>query len=236
MPRLWRLAAGQPGPGPALALAVIALLSAFVAMAGPREVTSLQNNALRQTLAQAGTFGISGADGWQLTGGPEQPPVTADQIQTMTSVMASYLKPPLTSPGDQQWAGLTAPLRPVTNAAPSAVLGRPPDLEIVYRSAAARHIRMVAGSFPGAATPARQAGHSVIVLQVAVTTAMASRFRLRPGSQVDLGPVAALSPLAPPVVLSVTGVLRPTDPDSAFWTQDPDLAAPTTLTLGHVTN
>ena len=91
--RLWRRAAGQPGPGPALALAVIALLSAFVAMAGPREVTSLQNNALRQTLAQAGTFGISGADAWQLTGGPEQPPVTADQIQTMTSVMASYPSP-----------------------------------------------------------------------------------------------------------------------------------------------
>ncbi len=234
--RLWRLAAGEPGPGPGLALAVIALLSAFVAMAGPREVTSLQNNALRQTLAQAGTFGISGADGWQLTGGPGQPPVTADQIQTMTSVMASYLKPPLTSPAARQWAGLTAPLRPVTNAAPSAVLGRPPDLEIVYRSAAGRHIRMVAGSFPGAATPARRAGRSVIVLQVAVTTAVASRFRLRPGSQVDLGPFAALSPLAPQVVLSVTGVLRPADPDSAFWTQDPDLAAPTTLTLGQVTN
>ena len=48
--RIRRFLAGDAGPGPCLALAVIALLAGFLATAGPREITSLQNKALRQTL------------------------------------------------------------------------------------------------------------------------------------------------------------------------------------------
>jgi putative ABC transport system permease protein len=232
--RSFRLAAGEPGPGPALALAVIALLGAFVAMAGPRELTSLQNDALRQTLASAGSLGISATDEWQLVGS-SAPTLTSGQVQVMADTMGSYLHPPLVSPAAQQWAGLSTPFRPVVNPAPQAILGGPPLLEIAYRDVLTSHARLVSGSLPDAATSARRAGQQVIVLQAAVTAATAARFGLRPGSQVLLGSISSLPPTDPPAVLSVTGVLRPTDPASSFWTQDPSLAAPTTLQIGQVT-
>jgi putative ABC transport system permease protein len=232
-PHLWRFLAGQPGPGPALALAVIALLGAFVAMAGPRELTAVQNHALRQTLASAGSFGVSASDDWQLVAGGR--PVSATQIQIMAYIMGEYLHPPLVSPAVSRWSGLTAPLLPWPSAPPRAVLGEPPVLEMAYRSALASNARLVSGSFPQAATPARLDGRSVIILQAAVTTATAARLGLRTGSLVPLGGLPSLLPGDPGAVLRVTGLLRPIDPASSFWTQDPSVAAPTVLTIGRTT-
>jgi putative ABC transport system permease protein len=232
-PGLWRFLAGDPGPGPALALAVIALLGAFVAMAGPRELTTVQNNALRQTLTSAGSFGISAAVDWQLVAGGQ--PLSAAQVQVMADVMGGYLQPPLVSPAASRWAGLTAPLRSWPSAPPRAVLGEPPVLEMAYRTALASNARLVSGSFPQGATSARMGGQSVIILQAAVTTATATRLGLRTGSLVSLGGISSLLPGDPGAVLKVTGVLRPTDPASSFWTQDPSVAAPTVLTIGRTT-
>jgi putative ABC transport system permease protein len=229
VPRLWRFLTGDPGPGPALALAVIALLGAFVAMAGPRELTKVQNNALRQTLASAGSFGISASDDWQLVAGGQ--PLSASQIQIMAELMGGYLHPPLVSPAASRWAGLTTPLRSWPSAPPRAVLGLPPVLEMAYRSALASNARLVSGSYPQVATPARMGGRSVIIVQAAVTTATAARLGLRLGSLVPLGGISSLLPGDPGAVLKVTGLLRPTDPASSFWTQDPSVAAPTVLTI-----
>jgi putative ABC transport system permease protein len=231
--RLWRLVAGDPGPGPALALAVIALLAAFVAMAGPREITKVQNNALRQTLASAGSFGISAATDWQLVAGGQ--PLSVAQLQIMAYVIGGYLHPPLVSPAASRWSGLTAPLRSWPGAPPRAVLGESPKLEMAYRTALASNARLLSGSFPRAATPARLDGRSVIVLQAAVTAATATRLGLRTGSVVSLGGISSLLPGDPGAVLKVTGILRPTDPASSFWTQDPSVAAPTVLTIGQTT-
>jgi putative ABC transport system permease protein len=232
-PGLWRFLAGQPGPGPALALAVIALLGAFVAMAGPREITKVQNNALAQTLASAGSFGISASDDWELVAGGQ--PMSAAQIQIMSEVMGGYLHPPLVSPAASRWSGLTTPLLPWPGAPPRAILGVLPKVEMAYRSALASNARLVSGSFPQVATPGRLGGRSVIILQAAVTTATAARFGLRTGSLVPLGGTPSLLPDDPGAVLKVTGLLRPTDPSSSFWTQDPSVAAPTVLTIGQTT-
>jgi putative ABC transport system permease protein len=228
--RLWRLLAGEPGPGPALALAVIALLGAFVAMGGPRELTAVQNNALRQTLASAGAFGISASDDWQIVAGGQ--PLSADQIQVMAGVMGGYLHPPLVSPATTRWSGMTAPLLPWPGAPPRAILGEPPVIETAYRAGLTSNARLVSGSFPQVATPARMDGRSVIILQAAVTAATATRLGLRIGSLVSLGGISSLLPGDPGAVLKVTGILRPTDPGSSFWTQDPSVAAPTVLTIG----
>jgi putative ABC transport system permease protein len=228
--RLRRFLVGQAGPGPCLALAVIALLAAFLATAGPREVTSMQNKALRQTLAQqTGGFGITAASSWQVTG--SGPPVTAAQIQTMSGVMASYLRPPLVSPAWQRWAGLTTQLFGVLNPEPRAVLGGPPKLEIAYRTALAGNARLISGTLPRFATPTHlpfplHTGQHAITLQAAVTAATARTFGLRPGSLVRLGRTPSMPASDPPILLSITGVLRPTGPSSTFWTTDPLLAAP----------
>jgi putative ABC transport system permease protein len=232
-PGLWRFLAGQPGPGPALALAVIALLGAFVAMAGPRELTKVQNSALGQTVASAGSFGVSASDDWQLVAGGQ--PMSPAQIQHMSDVMGGYLHPPLVSPAASRWSGLTTPLLPWPGAPPRAILGVLPRLEMAYRTALASNARLVSGSFPRVATPARLGGRSVIILQAAVTTATAARFGLRTGSLVPLGGIGSMLPGDPQAVLKVTGLLRPTDPSSSFWTQDPSVAAPTVLTIMQTT-
>ena len=228
MSRAGRLLAGEAGPGPALALALIALLGAFLAIAGPREVTALQNGSLNKSLASAGAFGISAEDDWQLAGGP---PMGAGQIQAMGSAMGGFIHPPLVSPAAQRWAGLTLPFLPVLNPQPQAILGAPPVVEIAYRSALAGHVRLISGSLPHAATTA---GRDTVV-QVAVTAATAARFGLRPGSQVRLGQLGSMPAMDPPLVLSVTGVLRPAGPSSSFWASDPALAAPVTLKAGSTT-
>jgi putative ABC transport system permease protein len=228
-----RFLAGDAGPGPWLALAVIALLAAFLATAGPREITSLQNKALRQTLAQAGGFSISAASAWQVTGIVERvspsgqtvaqfQTVTAAQIQTMSHVMAAYIRPPLVSPARQQWAGLTAPLLQILNPAPQAVAREPPQLEVVYRDALSSNARLVSGTMPRSAAVSKTAA----TLEAAVTEATAKRFGLRIGSLMDLGQDSAMPASDPPIVLKVTGVLAPTHPASTFWTTDPLVAAP----------
>lgn len=229
--RRWRLVAGAAGPGPALALALLALLGTFIAMAGPRELTALRNRALQQTLASAGQFGLTATTPWQL-GGSLRPPVTRSQISAMGQAMASGLGPPLVSPARQRWAGLTAPFRPVSGAPPTAILAGPPEIEVAYRDALAAQARLVSGSFPRAATQGRQGGGPVIILQAAVTTATAARFGLRPGSQVRVGGSPSLLTGDPSLVMRITGIVRPADPDSAFWTLDPALASPSTIPVG----
>jgi len=218
--RVRRFLAGDAGPGPWLALAVIALLAAFLAMAGPREITSLQNKTLRQTLAQAGGFSVTAASSWQIIGSGQA--VTADQIQTMSGVMASYLRPPLVSPARQQWSGLTAPLLRVLNPAPQAVAFEPPQIEVAYRGALSGNARLVSGTMPQSATVSKTA----VTLEAAVTEPTAKRFGLRPGSLVDLGRGSSMPATDPPIVLQVTGEIKASDPSSTFWTNDPLVAAP----------
>jgi putative ABC transport system permease protein len=233
--RVRRFLAGETGPGPCLALGVIALLAAFLATAGPREITSLQNKALGQTLAQqTGGFGIIATSTWQpapascstISARCFGPPVTAAQIQVMSDAMAGYLRPPLVSPPGQRWAGLTTSLLGVLNPEPRAVLGGPPDLEVAYRAALASNARLISGTLPRSAT-ASTAGQHAITLQAAITAATARTFGLRPGSLVRLGRTSTMPASDQPIVLSITGVLQPTGPSSAFWTTDPELAAPT---------
>jgi putative ABC transport system permease protein len=218
--RIRRFLAGDAGPGPWLALAVIALLAAFLATAGPREITSLQNKTLGQTLAGAGGFSVSAASSWQIIGSGQQ--LTAAEIQTMSGVMASYIHPPLVSPARQQWSGLTAPLLGVLNPAPQAVAFQPPQMEVAYRSALSGNARLVSGTMPQSATVSKTA----TTLEAAVTEPTAKRFGLRIGSLVDLGRGSTMPLSDPPIVLKITGVIKATDPSSTFWTNDPVVAAP----------
>jgi putative ABC transport system permease protein len=208
-----------------VALGILALLCVFVAMAGPRELAALRNTALQQTMAASPAMGVTATDAWQISGGL-RPPLTVSQVGAMGRAMGSSIGPPLVAPASQRWAGLTAPYWPVPDAAPSAVLAGPPEVEVTYRDALTAQARLVSGSFPQTATRSRQAGRSVITLQAAVTPATAARFGLRLGSQLALGGIPSLLTGDPSLVLRVTGIIRPADPDSSFWTLDPALATP----------
>ena len=211
--RLARLLAGPAGRGPAVALAVIAALGAFLATAGPRESAALQNAALHKTLAGfAAGVGLYATADWDMTGTTPTDLLSPQQLQTAGHVLRSYLAPPLKpAPGAADWNGLTSPLIGVTDAAKSAFLGEPPQLELGYRSALAANARLVAGTYPYSAT-LKAPGRLSVTLQVAVTTATAARFSLHPGSMLDLAAVGNGNGAGPPVTLDVTGIIRPDHP------------------------
>jgi putative ABC transport system permease protein len=219
--RLRRLWAGPAGPGPAWALAAIALLAALVAAGGPRETTALQTRALRQALAATAppSLAVTASTSWPING-----PLTAAQLAIITNVIGAGLRPPLASPPGQRWSGLTTAPVPVSGAAPAAVAVGPPKMEISYRSGLAGHARLVSGSYPDtAATTRLPGGRRTVTLAVAATQATAARFGLRSGSRLDLGVVGGGGTH---VVLKVTGILRPVGLSSAFWANDSLMAAP----------
>src|SRR5262252_5868884 len=217
--RLGRLLTGPAGRGPAAALVVIAALAAFLATAGPRESAKLQDAALRKTLAANSATGVglyANAD-WDMTGTTPTDLLSPQKLQVAGRVLSSFLLAPLKpEPRTPAWSGATTQrLYGVTNAAPRAVLSEPPQIVLGYRSALAANGRLVAGAYPANAIQTVHNGQLTVTLQVAVTTATAYRFELRPGSIIKLAPPS--NGPAPTVVLRVTGIIRPAHLTSAFW-------------------
>src|SRR5215831_10497376 len=142
--------------------------------------------------------------------------------RVMTSFLVRPLKPERNTPA---WSGVTTgQLYGVTNPARRAVLSEPPQIQLGYRSALAANGQVVAGSYPGKAIVTTHKGQLMVTLQVAVTTATAYRFELRPGSMIKLAP-SGNGP-APTVVLQVTGIIRPAHLKSAFWGSTGTIAQP----------
>ena len=223
--RVARLLTGPAGRGPAVALAVIAALGAFLATAGPRESAALQNAALQRTLAAAKGTGLYANADWDLTGTSPADLLSPQQLQTVDRVIASFFSPPLVpAPGTPHWAGLTTPLLGVTNAARRAILAEPPQVQLGYRSALAANGRLVAGSYPRTAIVTGQPVPTKVTLQAAVTAATAARFELHPGSRLTLASPGSRP--GPALVLLVTGIIKPTDPASAFWASTGPIAQP----------
>jgi putative ABC transport system permease protein len=227
--RLSRVLTGEAGQGTAWVLAAAALLVAFLATAAPREVTATGATALDRTVASlsGGDTGIMVTGQWVTVAGSPSRLITPSDVTDVSGDVAQLMHPPLTSPPAERWGGFATNALAVSNPARSALISLPPTMEIAYRSALARHGRLVSGtwarratvSYPAAAgaTGGRHRGAAVTTLQVAVTPAIASRFSVRVGSVVELGPS---------LHLRVSGIVAPTDPAGPFWATDPLPAAP----------
>jgi putative ABC transport system permease protein len=118
------------------------------------------------------------------------------------------------------WSGLTSRLLPVAaGAGPLAFVGviSPPQMELVYRNALAANAQLVAGSYAHGALPSG-------VLAGAVTTPMAARFGLHPGSRV------VLTIPTGPVRIVITAIVRIRGPNSSFWAKDSTVGLPSLVT------
>lgn len=223
---LRRLMFGEAGPAPALVLAGVALVIAFITIAGPRALVSADNRAASQAVAQAPAVdrgALISAD-WQA--GPGAAVLGAGTIQALGSAFAADLPSRRQFPAAQRWAGFTVPRLVVQNAAPSAVDQGPPVAEVGYRTELARYCVVVAGSLPtGPAEirPAAGRAPASVTLGVAATTATAARFSLRVGSVMELGTARSGDPQ---IRLLVTGIVRPTAAASSFWQFDPVFGTP----------
>ena len=213
--RSWRRLTGSAAATTA-AFGLLVCACAVIAVAGPRASAELRTNAFRQLAA--GTSPISktviGTDQVAtLSTALNVLKMGAAQIEEVGSELGQDLAKTLPiGPASGYWAGLTTPFSsPAQVPNNSGVPGT--EFEFAYRSSLSQYVRVVAGSLPATVS----SRHGTVTVDVAMTTATAKRFGLRPGSQVAVGTGLRLK---------VTGIVAPRDRSAPFWTLDPIAAAP----------
>ena len=105
-------------------------------------------------------------------------------------------------------------------AGPGTFTGTPPELELVYRDTLPANAQLVAGGYAHGALPRG-------ALAGAVTTQIAARFGLHPGSRV------VLTIPTGPVKIVITAIVRIPDATSAFWAKDRTVAVPSIIHAGN---
>jgi putative ABC transport system permease protein len=221
-----RLVLGESGAAPALVLAGMALVVAFIVTAAPLALASAGNRATRQALGQAPSVDAGAQFAADMPAGASGAVLSAALDRRVGSAFGALLPFRRQFPAGRSWAGVSVPVLTALNAAPSAVASAPPIVEVDYRSALSGNSVLVAGSYPaapGASSPAGRGHPGRIILTVAATQATAARFSMRVGSQLDIGTAFSGGPA---IWLRVTGIVRPVAPASAFWQFEPVLAVP----------
>jgi putative ABC transport system permease protein len=208
------------GSAASVAFGMLVFATVLASLAIPRESAGLRTGALQRVIAaaQPGDLTVMGtANGLSMANGSSQ--ILASDIAAVgdgfrTRLAASGVPVASEPPG---FASLTTGYTPVTGVAQAAGYGQP-QFEMTYRTALARYSRIVAGRLPDGGSTAGQKPE----VEVVVTTATAARFGLRVGTRLTAGTVQ----------LAVTGIIRPANPDSAFWTLGPVAARPALAPAG----
>ena len=202
------------GAAASVAFGLLVFASVLASLAIPRESAGLSTGALHRVIAAsqpADRTVIGTVPETSMTdeiGQVQAPDIAAVGASLRARLAAGGMTVASDPPA---WAGLTTEYVPVTGAARAAGDG-PPQFAMTYRTELARYSQIVAGRLPaGGSLPGNQA-----VLQAAVTTATAARFGLKVGARVNAGPVQ----------LVITGIIRPANPASSFWTEEPVAARP----------
>jgi putative ABC transport system permease protein len=228
---------GMAGAG-SLALALLTGGCVLAATGGPRQAQAAAARALQQTMADVAPVdrAIVAGSNWATVNAATSENLTrADIDQVTTQLRGDFGTGPLPlTPRATDWFGMNPGPSDVLTTLPS-LDGIPGSLEVTYRYPVTGQLRLVTGSMPDTAPEPRSVGSQEIYeIQVVVTRQTASRFGLRPGSQLlintpqDMLLSGVSTPGELPVIrLDVTGIVEPVDPGSTFWNADPLLPAPT---------
>jgi putative ABC transport system permease protein len=208
-----------------LTLAVLVLGSTFIAMAGPRQSLHIQTQALQdqlRTVPPVDTAVLATAD-WNgftssLAGvNGVAPLLYSTQLGTVTGQLANGFAGaglPLSAPGTD-WAGMTTHIEQLSSVPSGPNSSVTQKLELVYRDPLDRNAGLVAGQYPGQGT------HQRGPFGIALTQPTARELNAHVGTRLKIA--AASSQLT----LVVSGIVRPRQANSAFWTADPTAAQPT---------
>ena len=214
---------GEAGPAPAWVLAGVAMVIAFIVVAGPRALVSADNRATRQAVAEAPALDNGALISADLTAAGRGG-LSAVTIGALARAFAARLPLADLFPPEEHWGGAVMPSQDVVR--PPSPDGKQQFVELAYRSELAANATVVAGALPaGRALVRTGAGGrpGSVTFKIAATRATAGTLGWRVGTVIDLG---RARPGVPAVFLRVTGIIRPADPASSFWLYDPLLAAP----------
>ncbi len=208
------------GSAASVAFGLLVFVAILASLAIPRESAGLRTEALQQVVT------ASQPSDRTVIGTASETAMIDDFRRVMPSDIAAAgasLRAQLVAGGvpltndPPAWASLTSGYVPVTGAPQAAGYGQP-QFEMAYRTALASYSHLVAGRLPvgGSVVGSQGVAGEQSLVQAAVTTTTAARFGLRVGSRLDAGAVH----------LVVTGIIRPTNAATAFWTQQPVAATP----------
>src|ERR1700722_9378123 len=221
--------------GSVAVLALLVCACVFAALTGPAVSLRTRTQALSQTLAAASpiiktvqveaswdqfTSAVSNGSLGYLGVGESANLTPAQFAATRREIGRGLAKLPLPLAAGA-WAGLATRLVPVAaGAGPRTFTGTPPLMEFVYRNALPAHAQLVAGSYTHGALPRG-------ALTGAVTTQMAARFGLRPGSRI------VLTIPTGPVTIVITAIVRIRGANSSFWAKDSTVGVPDLIPAGN---
>jgi len=205
----WRKLVGT-GTGVSAALGLLVLVTVFVAMAVPRASISARTRALQDTLtalpstSRAVIASIDYGSFREVSGAGDIAGLIATSKQQQARTLLAGQAP--IEPA-RSWTDLNTGTLPTGGAAKSSYYGSsPPVFQLSYRDALAKNSKLLTGTWPARATH----DHGTTVLTAVVTPATATRFSLKVGSHLGLGPGLAIS---------ISGIVRPVVPSSVFWQQ-----------------
>jgi len=207
----WHAVTGT-GATATAALAILVLACAFVAVAVPRASLGYRTQVLQRSFRAAPSAQTTVVADASISGLTVSYLGAAELLAVQRSLAAGMRREgiPLAPPA-AQWAGLTTGSSSFSGVPPPRATAAP-TMELVYRSTLAASTALVSGALPGSATVH---GRSA-TFGIAVTTATAARFGLHVGTRLRSAGQD----------LVVTGILRPRQPASSFWTLDPLVLAP----------
>ncbi len=147
--RLRRLAVGEAGAAPALVLAGIAVVVAFISVFGTRALVSADNSATVEALRQVPPVDAGVLVTADLSAGPRPARCPrADRPSRRPAGRQRAEAAGLPAPA-RHWGSAIMPRGIALNAAPSGVIDQAtPQVEIAYRSALATNSVLVQGSLP----------------------------------------------------------------------------------------
>ncbi|MEW1611283.1 MULTISPECIES: FtsX-like permease family protein [unclassified Streptomyces] len=214
----------RTAPGAAAALAVLVLVTAFLAAAFPRAVDAYETKGLRHDIRTADT-GRTVVEiarprpGLELPKAQRDAEVRGDHLGRVGGRLVQALPAPLRADTSSLAYGVrtTKPVRATEPwlPRPAAI---PPKLTYTAQAGLEEHATLSSGAWPR--TP-REATSDTREVQGAVTEETAAELKVKPGATIVL-PTAG----GEPVTVTVTGIVAPRNPAQSYWSADPLLRTP----------
>ncbi|QHY95556.1 FtsX-like permease family protein [Streptomyces sp. S4.7] len=219
----------RTAPGAAVAMAVLVVLTAYLAAAFPRSVDAYETHGLRHDIRSA-TAVERVLEVSSPAFGPGVP--RADREETLRGAWVARTQRKIVR-------GLPAPVRadegssaygvrtsePIEGTDPwlAAPDNLPPMFTLAAQAALDSHSTLREGRLPRADAPVTESTEEV---EAAVTAATAKSLHIEVGSVVHV-PAAGRDEIG----VRITGIVVPRDPDNSYWSFEPTLRSPALVAL-----
>ncbi|MFI6469281.1 FtsX-like permease family protein [Streptomyces sp. NPDC050516] len=215
----------RTAPGAAAALALLVLVTAWLAAAYPRGIDTYEDDGLRRTVATAAPGRtalqfVAGAPGLALPDDQRAAMVSPEETKRRFDSVVKNVPAPLTADLSQSAYGLRTTQQLESDEPylpkPDRV---PPRFTVATQSDLAAHARVVSGRLPGGSADQKSAE-----AEAAVTTATARTLNIKAGSVLHVDTLGG-----PRLAFKVTGIVEPLLPEAGYWSVLPVLRTPQLL-------